>query len=107
YKPQVAFFEALGIPGLIALAQIQADIRDRGVPLLTDAKRGDLSSTAEAYADTYFGDGVFQSDALTVNPYLGVDSLLPFMDRALETGKGVFVLVRTSNPGGSDFQELR
>lgn len=107
YKPQTAFFEALGIPGLIALAQLQADIRDRGVPLLTDAKRGDLDSTAAAYASTYLGDGVFASDALTVNPYLGVDSLLPFTDRALESGRGVFVLVRTSNPGGSDFQELR
>ena len=90
YKPQSAFFEALGIPGLIALAQLQADIRDRGVPLLTDAKRGDLDSTASAYASTYLADGVFASDALTVNPYMGVDSLLPFTDRALEAGRGVF-----------------
>ncbi len=107
YKPQVAFFEALGIPGLIALAQLQADIRERGVPLLTDAKRGDLDSTAEAYAGVYLADGVFASDALTVNPYMGVDSLLPFTDRALEAKRGVFVIVRTSNPGGSDFQELK
>lgn len=107
YKPQVAFFEALGIPGLIALAQLQADIRERGVPLLTDAKRGDLDSTAEAYASTWLGDGVFSSDALTVNPYLGLDSLLPFTDQALQSGRGVFVVVRTSNPGGRDLQELR
>lgn len=106
YKPQSAFFEALGIPGLIALAQLQADIRDRGVPLLTDAKRGDLDSTARAYASTYLADGVFASDAVTVNPYMGLDSLLPFTDQALEAGRGVFVVVRTSNPGGSDFQEL-
>lgn len=107
YKPQVAFFEALGIPGMIALAQLQADIRDRGVPLLTDAKRGDLDSTAEAYAAAWLADGVFASDALTVNPYMGTDSLLPFTDQALQAGRGVFVLVRTSNPGGADFQQLR
>ncbi len=107
YKPQVAFFEALGIPGLIALAQLQADIRERGVPLLSDGKRGDLDSTAEAYAATWLADGVFASDALTVNPWMGTDSLLPFTDRALEHGRGVFVVVRTSNPGGADFQELR
>lgn len=106
-KPQVAFFEALGIPGLIALAQLQADIRDRGIPLLADAKRGDLDTTAEAYASSWLGEGVFSSDALTVNPYLGADSLMPFTDQALQTGRGIFVLVRTSNPGGADVQELR
>lgn len=107
YKPQVAFFEALGIPGLIALAQLQADIRSRGVPLLSDAKRGDLDSTAEAYAAAWLADGVFASDALTVNPYLGMDSLVPFSDQALQAGRGLFVLVRTSNPGSRDFQGLR
>lgn len=107
YKPQVAFFEALGIPGLVALAQLQADLRDRGIPVLSDAKRGDLDSTASAYASTWLADGVFSSDALTVNPWLGTDSVLPFTDQALQAGRGVFVVVRTSNPGGSDFQELR
>lgn len=106
-KPQVAFFEALGIPGLIALAQLQADIRDRGIPLLSDAKRGDLDSTATAYASAWLGDGVFASDALTVSPYLGMDSLLPFSDQALTAGRGLFVLVRTSNPGSLDFQGLK
>lgn len=107
YKPQVAFFESLGIPGLVALAQLQADLRDRGIPLLSDAKRGDLDSTAAAYASTWLGDGVFSSDAVTVNPWMGTDSLLPFTDQALQTSRGVFVVVRTSNPGGADFQELR
>jgi orotidine-5'-phosphate decarboxylase len=106
YKPQSAFFEALGIPGLIALAQILADIRGRGIPVIMDAKRGDIGSTAEAYAQTYLGSGVFASDALTVSPWLGRDSLFPFTDRALEEGRGVFVLVRTSNPGAGDFQLL-
>lgn len=107
YKPQAAFFEALGIPGLIALAQLQADIRERGVPLISDAKRGDLDSTAAAYADAWLTDGVFATDALTVSPYLGGDSLLPFSDRALENGRGLFILVRTSNPGAAEFQEVR
>lgn len=107
YKPQSAFFEALGIPGLIALAQILADLRDRGIPVIMDAKRGDIGSTAEAYAQTYLGQGVFSADALTVNPWLGRDSIFPFSDKALETERGVFILVRTSNPGSSDFQEPR
>lgn len=107
YKPQVAFFEALGIPGLIALAQLQADIRELGVPLLTDAKRGDMDTTAEAYAQAWLADGVFATDALTVNPYLGTGSLVPFSDRALQEGRGLFILVRTSNAGGEEFQELR
>lgn len=107
YKPQSAFFEALGIPGLIALAQILADLRDRGIPVIMDAKRGDIGSTAEAYAQAYLGAGVFSSDALTVNPWLGRDSIFPFSDKALETERGVFILVRTSNPGSSDFQEPR
>lgn len=107
YKPQAAFFEALGIPGLIALAQLLAEIRSRGVPVILDAKRGDLGSTAEAYARAYLADGVFAADALTVNPYLGMDGVRPFVTQAAEAGRGVFVLVRTSNPGGGDFQLMR
>lgn len=107
YKPQSAFFEALGIPGLIALAQLLADLKDRGIPVIMDAKRGDIGSTAEAYAQSYLGDGVFAADALTVNPFLGRDSLHPFSDQALQAGRGIFVLVRTSNPGSNDFQALR
>jgi orotidine-5'-phosphate decarboxylase len=106
YKPQSAFFEALGIPGLIALAQLTADIRGRGIPVIMDAKRGDIGSTAEAYARTYLDSGVFASDALTINPYLGRDSLIPFTDQALQSQRGVFILVRTSNPGSSDYQQL-
>jgi orotidine-5'-phosphate decarboxylase len=105
-KPQSAFFEALGVPGVIALAQVLADLRDRGVPAILDAKRGDIGSTAEAYAAAYLADGVFAADALTVNAYLGLDTLKPFLDAAVAGDRGVFVLVKTSNPGSGDLQDL-
>jgi orotidine-5'-phosphate decarboxylase len=105
-KPQAAFFERLGIPGLIALAQLIADAKELGIPVLLDGKRGDIGSTAEAYADAYLGDGVFSSDAMTVHPFLGLDSLEPFFTAAERVGRGVFVLVKTSNPGSGDLQDL-
>ena len=107
YKLQSAFFEALGIPGLISMAQLIADIKSRGVPVILDAKRGDVGSTAEAYAGAYLGDGVFSADALTVNPYLGVESLAPFLTQAVSEARGLFVLVKTSNLGGADFQDVQ
>lgn len=105
-KLQSAFFEALGVTGIVALAQLVADVKALGLPLILDAKRGDIGSTARAYADAYLGDGVFGADALTVNPYLGVDALEPFLRASRENDRGIFVLVRTSNPGASDFQDL-
>lgn len=107
YKPQSAFFEALGIPGLIALAQLIADIRARGIPVILDAKRGDMGSTAEAYAQAYLADGVFASDALTVNPYLGAEGLEPFVTQANKAGRGLFIVTKTSNSGGVDLQDMR
>lgn len=106
YKPQSAFFEALGIPGLIALAQLIADVRARGIPVILDAKRGDLGSTAEAYAQSYLANGVFASDALTVNPYLGEEGLTPFVAQALRAERGLFVVTKTSNSGGVDLQDM-
>jgi orotidine-5'-phosphate decarboxylase len=105
-KLQSAFFEVLGIPGLIAMAQLIATLKAKGVPVIVDAKRGDIGSTAEAYARAYLGDGVFGADALTVNPYLGADSLAPFVQQAVAAGRGLFVLVRTSNSGAADLQDL-
>ncbi len=105
YKLQAAFFEALGVPGIIALAQLIADVRARGIPVILDAKRGDVGATAEAYARSYLGNGVFASDALTVNPYLGEDGLEPFVIQANRADRGVFVLVKTSNPGAVDLQD--
>ncbi len=106
YKLQSAFFERMGIPGLISLAQLLVDIKSLGAPVILDAKRGDIGSTAEAYAEAYLGDGVFGADALTLNPYLGMDALEPFIAAAQRNGRGVFVLVKTSNPGSGDFQNL-
>ena len=107
YKLQSAFFEALGIPGLISMAQLVADIKSRGIPVILDAKRGDIGSTAEAYAQAYLGEGVFSVDALTVNSYLGIESLAPFLTQAVSEERGLFVLVKTSNLGSADFQDVR
>src|SRR5690606_2312875 len=81
--------------------------RELGVPVILDAKRGDIGSTAEAYAQAYLGDGPLAVDALTVNPYLGLDTLVPFVQAAVRGGRAVYVLVRTSNPGSRDLQGLR
>ena len=109
-KPQAAFFEQLGPPGVQVLQRVIQAGRDAGLIVICDAKRGDIGSTAEAYAAAYLaGDdpaaAPFAADALTVNPYLGVDTLLPFVDRARAVDAGLYVLVRTSNPGAGDFQD--
>jgi orotidine-5'-phosphate decarboxylase len=100
YKINFAFFEALGPAGWSALAEVRAAV-SAGVPVIADAKRADIPNTATFYADAIFGSLGF--DAVTANPYLGWDSLQPFFDFP---GRGVFVLARTSNPGGADLQEL-
>ena len=105
-KPQVAFFEQHGPGGVEILAEAARDARTRGLLVVMDAKRGDIGSTAQAYAEAWLGgEAVFASDALTVNPYLGFDSLEPFITRAEQTGSGVFILVRTSNAGSADLQQ--
>ena len=104
-KPQLACFEALGPHGMKALADVIAHARTRGLLVLADGKRGDIGSTAEAYAEGWLA-GPWAADALTVNPYLGLDSIEPFVKTAADRGAGIFVLVKTSNPGSKDFQEL-
>ncbi len=101
FKPQVAHFAALGAEH--ALERLIAHIHDAhpGIPVILDAKRGDIGSTAQHYAAEAFDR--YGADAVTANPYLGRDSLLPFLDRA---DKGVVVLCRTSNPGATDFQDI-
>ena len=103
-KPQVAFFEALGAPGWAALEATCAAARARDLPVLLDAKRGDIGSTAEAYAAALLDDGgPIGADAITLSPYLGRESLAPFVTRA-RSGKGLFLLLRTSNPGSDALQ---
>lgn len=99
YKPNAAFFEALGAPGWQALREV-IDAVPHGAPVIFDGKRGDIASTAEAYAESAYG--LLGADAVTLNPYLGYDALQPF----LKDGKGIFLLCKTSNPGTIDVQDL-
>ena len=106
-KPQVAFFEQLGPAGMQALCDTIVCARERGLLVIADGKRNDIGSTAEAYADGWFGaESVWKADALTVSPYLGGDSLDPFVAACEQRGASIFVLVKTSNPGGGQFQDL-
>ncbi|HEV2812308.1 MAG TPA: orotidine-5'-phosphate decarboxylase [Solirubrobacteraceae bacterium] len=103
-KPQAACFERLGSAGWAALERVAAAARAAGLLVLLDAKRGDIGVSAQAYADGLLGPAPgLDADALTVNPYLGEDALEPFV----RTQKGIFVLVRTSNPGAADLQDAR
>lgn len=105
-KPQAAFFEQLGPAGTVALAEVVSYAREKGLIVVMDAKRGDIGSTAEAYAAGFLGaDSPWGADSLTVNPYLGDDSLTPFVKQAEASDAGIFVLVKTSNPGGKLFQD--
>jgi orotidine-5'-phosphate decarboxylase len=101
-KPQSAFFEALGAPGVAALEAVCAAAQDAGLLVVLDVKRGDIGSTAAAYARATLDAGGMGADCLTVSPYLGPESMAPFLDRA--PAKGMFVLVRTSNPGAGAWQ---
>ncbi|MEO7404791.1 MAG: orotidine-5'-phosphate decarboxylase, partial [Burkholderiales bacterium] len=107
-KPQAAFFEELGPHGMTALGQVIDHAIARGLLVVLDGKRNDIGSTAEAYARGYLGrdESAWHADALTVSPYLGDDSLTPFVDVARERGAGIFVLVKTSNPGGGLLQDV-
>ncbi len=113
-KLQVACFERLGAPGWAALRDVAVRAREHELLVLADGKRGDIDVSAAAYAESFLGETAtpygpvegLGADALTVNPLLGVDSLAPFVAVARERARGLFVLVRTSNPGAADVQEL-
>jgi len=105
-KPQIALFEALGWRGLRVLHEVVEQARARGLLVLLDGKRGDIGSSATGYARAYLeADAPLAVDALTVNPYLGLDTLDPYLSCARRLGRGLFVLVKTSNPGSGDFQD--
>jgi len=107
-KPQSAFFERFGSAGTRALEQVLTDAREADLLCITDVKRGDIGSTAAAYAAAYLNpDSPLHSDAITVSPYLGFGSLQPFLDTAHTHGGGVFVLALTSNPEGAAVQHAR
>jgi orotidine-5'-phosphate decarboxylase len=114
-KPNIAFFEQYGLPGLSAFPRLCDAARERSIPVIADAKLGDIGSTAAAYsAASLCGVSVgsrtmraFHCDALTINPFLGFDTLEPFLKDAQECGEGPFILVQTSNPGAKALQGLR
>jgi orotidine-5'-phosphate decarboxylase len=103
-KPQIAYFEALGAAGYALYLELVALAQELGYLVVADVKRGDIGSTAEAYAKAHLD--LAGADAVTVNPYLGTDGLEPFFVRCREAGKGAFVLVKTSNPSSTDIQDL-
>jgi orotidine-5'-phosphate decarboxylase len=109
-KPQLAFFESLGRDGMAALEEVCGYARSAGLLVILDGKRGDIGSTARAYSAAYLEPredlGLPLGDALTVNPYLGRDSVEPFLAACRRHGAGVFFVVKTSNPGGAEIQDL-
>jgi len=104
-KPQIAFFERFGSKGIHVLEKLVESFHDRGTLVLVDGKRGDIGSTVEAYAQAYLGPAsAFRADAITAHAYLGFGALEPLLDRAVEVGAGVFVVVRSSNVEGIALQ---
>lgn len=105
YKPQIAFYEKYGSEGVKALEDTVNYLKKKNKIVFVDAKRNDIGSTAEAYSSAFLSPSGFDVDALTVNPYLGIDGVKPFIEDAIKYGKGIFVLVKTSNPSSGDFQD--
>ena len=107
-KVQIAYYEAMGIEGMKAYSQTLRLVKDAGLVCISDIKRGDIANTAGAYAKAHFS-GDFETDIITVNPYMGFETLNPFTEYCASQGKGIFVLLRTSNPGMADieWQELK
>jgi orotidine-5'-phosphate decarboxylase len=104
-KPQLAFFEQYGVAGMQAFENTVRVAKQHGLLVIADGKRNDISSTAEAYAKAYLGKDAFDCDAMTATPYLGRDSLVPLVDACGKHGKGLFVVLKTSNPGSKDFED--
>jgi orotidine-5'-phosphate decarboxylase len=106
YKVQIAYYEAMGIEGLSIYAKTLQFIREKGGLVIADIKRGDIAETAQRYAMAHFA-GDFEADFVTLSPYMGMDSIEPWFEYAKKSGKGAFVLMRTSNKGMRDFEYLK
>ncbi len=112
-KPQIAMYEQFGIPGLVAFTETVKYCKEKGLIVIGDVKRGDIGSTSAAYAAAHLGSvkvggkkiPVFDEDFCTVNPYLGSDGIRPFIDACNEYDRGIFILVKTSNPSSGEFQD--
>ena len=113
-KPQIAFYEMLGIPGIKAFNETCKYAKQKGMIVIADMKRGDIGTTAEAYSKAAIGkttigeveQGIFDVEFVTVNPYLGTDGIKPFVEDCKKYGKGIFVLVKTSNKSSGELQDL-
>lgn len=105
FKVQIAYYEAMGLAGLSAYAKTLKAVREAGIPVIADVKRGDIADTAKAYAKAHF-EGDFEADIVTLNPYMGFETFDPFLEYVGKAGKGAFVLLRTSNPGMKDIEWL-
>lgn len=106
FKVQIAYYEAYGIEGLIAYKKTIQYIRKKKCLVIADIKRGDISKTAKMYAKAHF-EGDFESDFITINPYMGMDSIEPYLNYVEKKEKGLFILIRTSNNGAHDIQYIR
>ncbi len=113
-KPQIAFYEMFGIPGMIAFEETCKYAKEKGMIVIADMKRGDIGTTAKAYSNAAIGKtkigelnkSIFDVEFVTVNPYLGTDGIQPFIEDCKEYGKGIFVLVKTSNKSSGELQDL-
>lgn len=103
FKVQIAYYESMGLDGMRCYAETLKAVREAGIPVIADIKRGDIAKTAEMYAKAHF-EGDFAADMITLAPYMGLDSLSPYLPYAEKQGKGMFVLCRTSNQGAKDFE---
>lgn len=114
-KPQIAFYEMFGVEGLKAFAETAKYAKEKGMIVIADIKRGDIGSTAEGYSNAFIGKtpigdekvAIYDVDFITVNPYLGIDGVKPFIDDCKKYGKGIFILVKTSNKSSGELQDLK
>lgn len=114
-KPQSAFYEVFGPEGIELLRKTCSYAKEKGMIVILDAKRGDIGSTSAGYSNAYLGKtkindkeiSLFDADFLTVNPYLGIDGIKPFVEDSKKYGKGIFILVKTSNPSSAELQDLK
>ena len=104
-KIQMAYFEVFGAPGIVVVEALIKLCKERGLVVLVDGKRNDIGTTCEAYSEAYLGDGPLGADSLTVSPFLGSDGIIPFTKLCEANDRGIFVLVKTSNPSAHEFQD--
>lgn len=114
-KPQIAFYEMFGVPGMKAFEETCKYAKEKGMIVIVDAKRGDIGSTAAGYSNAYLGktkigdieESIFDVDFITVNPYMGTDCVKPFIEDCKKYNKGLFILVKTSNPSSGELQDIK